>query len=115
MANTYTWSIQSLQCLPSSNGQTNVVSVIGWELKGTDGKSSASIFGFQPVIYVAGEPFTDYSKLTEAQIIEWVKSAIGNDQIAVFQSEVDMQIELLSNPPVFPESPFVSTELPWSN
>ena len=30
----YTWKIEALDCIPSADGQTNVVSTIHWTAKG---------------------------------------------------------------------------------
>jgi urease alpha subunit len=107
MANTYTWSITGLFCYPQSEGQTNVVFNTQWNVSATDGTNNASISGSQPLTYTAGNPFTDYSSLTKEQVIGWVQSAMGAEQVASIQSSLDNQLANLANPPI------VTNKLPW--
>jgi len=107
MANTYTWLVDSLDCIPSVDGQTNVVSNVHWRVNGTDGTNNATVYGVQPLTYTFGSPFTAYSNLTKDTVIEWVKIAMGSEQAASIQTSLDNQIALLASPSV------VTLELPW--
>jgi len=109
MANTYTWIIEGLDCIPSQDGQTNVVSNVHWRINGTDGTHNATVYGTQALTYTAGSPFTAYSALTEATVIEWVQAAMGAAQVTAIQTNLDNQIANLANPPI------VTPNLPWSN
>lgn len=107
MANTYYWYVQSLECYPESGGQQNVIFKIYWQLDGTDGPNSGTIYGDVNTTYTAGGPFTPYNQLTQDQVIGWVKEALGPEGIAEAQANVDAQIAAAANPPV------VSPPLPW--
>ena len=107
MANTYTWLVDSLDCIPSVDGQTNVVSMIHWRVNATDGTHNATIYGVQPLTYTAGNPFTPYANLTEATVIGWLQSAMGASQVTAIQASLDNQINNLINPPV------ITPNLPW--
>jgi hypothetical protein len=107
--NTYTWLVESLDCIPSQDGQTNVVSCVHWRVNGTDGTHNATVYGFQPLTYTAGNPFTAYSALTKDTVIGWVQTAIGATQVASIQTNLDNQIANLVNPPI------VTPPLPWTN
>lgn len=109
MANTYAWSIVSLDCIPSTEGQSNVVSLVHWQVNGTDGTNTATIYGTQLMTYKAGEPFTPYSSLTQNTVIGWVQSAMGSTQVASIQQNLDNQIANLANPPI------VTPPLPWGS
>jgi hypothetical protein len=109
MPNTYTWNIQFLDCVPSQDGQSNVVSNVHWIVNGTDGTHSSSVYGTQPLAYVEGSPFTAYSDLTQNTVIGWVQSAMGSTQVASIQQNLDNQISNLANPPI------VTPPLPWGN
>jgi hypothetical protein len=108
MTNTYTWSIESLECIPSSNGQSNVVSVIHWRCKGSDGTNSTENYGAIPLPYVQGT-FVNYSDLTEAIVIGWLQAELGQEEVAEIEASLDNKLAILANPPI------VSLQLPWSN
>lgn len=125
MTNTYTWFVESLDCLPSVNGQTNVVSNVHWRVNGYSSETTtitnidgtvitkptytATSYGAKVLIYTSGTPFTAYASLTEATIIKWVKEAMGSEQVASIQTNLDNQIATLTNPPI------ITPPLPWSN
>jgi hypothetical protein len=109
MANTYTWNIVALDCLPSAQGQTNVVSNVHWVISGTDETNNASVYGSQPLTYTAGSPFTAYSGLTESIVLGWLQSAMGAEQVTAIQANLDNQISNLANPPI------ITPPLPWTS
>jgi hypothetical protein len=108
MKNTYLWLINSLDCIPFIDGQTNVVSCIYWRVNGTDGTYTTTVYGTQSITYVAGTPFTAYASLTEATVIEWLQTAMGTEQVTAIQSSLNSQLKTLANPPV------VTPPLPWA-
>ena len=104
MANTYTWTITNMTCLPEVDGYTDVVVQVSWKCIGTDGINSAeqydiNIFNFDPA------NFTPYSELTQEEVLSWVWSTV--DQTAI-EAVVAAQLSNLSNPPV------VALPLPWT-
>jgi hypothetical protein len=102
-----TWKIEALNCKPSFDGKTNVVETIHWRLNGVDGDYATSVYGSQGVTYEAGSPFTDYDSLTEETVIEWLKDALGAEQVAEYEAGVNSQLEALKNPTVVnPPLPF---------
>ncbi len=108
MTNKYTWIIESLDCIPSIDGQSNVVSCVHWRVNGTDGINNASVYGIQNLIYTSNNPFINYSNLTESVVIEWIQNSMGSEQVLAIQNNLDTQISLLMNPPV------ISPSLPWA-
>ena len=105
--NSYTWSVEALDCIQSLNGQTNVVSNVHWRITTTDGSYTASIYGSQGIVYAEKNSFISYDDLAEATVIEWVKEAMGADSITSLQKTLDNKIANLVNPPII--TPF----LPW--
>ena len=89
-------------------GQSNVVCVVYWNLNGEDGGYMASHAGDTSLTYQSGSPFTPYDELTEDQVIGWVKTSLGEDQIKTIEAELQTQLDDLINPPV------VLLPLPWS-
>ena len=124
MANTYNWKINSLACVPSLNGHTNVVSVVHWSINANDGqeimianpsggtstvfKNIASSYGAQELTLNDQSTFVDYSALTKDVVVGWVQEAMGLDAVTRLQESLDKQLETLNNPPV------VTPPLPWS-
>ena len=121
MTNTYTWFIDSLDCIPSFEGQANVVSTVHWRVNAVSDQGTtmtindvvslnpytAIVCGTQQLIYTTGTPFTAYSSLTQNTVIEWVKSAMGVEKVTELQNNLNSQIANLINPPV------VVLPLPW--
>ena len=102
-----TWKIEQLNCKPSFDGKTNVVETIHWRLNGVDGDYANSVYGSQGVTYVEGSPFTDYDSLTEETVVEWLKDALGAEQVANYETSVNGQLDSLKNPTVVtPPLPF---------
>jgi len=104
MSNIYTWSIpqNGLITMPTLNGQTDVVIMIRYEVTGTDGTHTVSIDNVARVDYKAGEPFTPFTSLTQAEVIAWVQASSPN-LVEQMQSQIDAQIADMVNPPVRPK------------
>ena len=107
MSNNYEWVIETLDCYPTYESQTNVVFVAHWRCNATDGTHNATIYSTCGVTYVAGSPFTPFAQLTQQQVLEWIWAS-GVDQTAT-QTALDGMIANQINPPI------VSPKLPWSN
>jgi hypothetical protein len=108
MAATYTWSVVQMDAYPELDGNTDVVFTVHWTLTGTDGTYTAGVYGSVGVTVDPGAPFTPYADLTQEQVIGWVKSALGDAQIAAYEANVAKQIADFANPPV------VTPPLPWN-
>lgn len=102
------WKIVSIECKPLEDSLSNVATVAHWTLSDTDGDLSASVYGSQSLPEADPADFTPYEDLTEATVVTWVQAAMGEDQVAAYESNVAAQLETLANPPV------VSLPVPWS-
>ena len=107
MAITYTWAIDSLPNYPSAEGQENVVFQVNWTLTGTDGTYTTSKKGGTGVTYVAGQPYTAYSQLTQDKVIGWVTSAMPSETLSLYEGWIADDIEQQKNQVINP--------LPWGN
>jgi hypothetical protein len=105
----YTWKIAQLDCIPSVNGQTNVVSMVHWCANASNGANTAEVYGVQGLTFDAKNAFTVYSNLTKDQVVGWVQEAMGADAVTALQESLNNKLETLANPPI------VSPKLPWSN
>lgn len=98
MATTYKFSFPALDCYPEKDGEQDCVFTIHWVYTATDGEHVGSVYGTVGVTYEAGEPFTPFNQLTEAQVQGWVEDALGEEQLAAMKANVDGQIEDQKNP-----------------
>lgn len=108
MAITTTWGISQMNCYPELDGEIDVVFTVHWNLVATDGTYSSSVYGSVGVNLDAGAPFTPYADLTEDQVIGWVQSALGAEQVAEYEAGVTSMVQAQINPPV------VTPPLPWA-
>lgn len=66
--------------------------------------SSYGAQGFQPDPQAQG--FTAFPQVTEAQVIQWVQSAIGTEGIAALEASLDAQIAQI-------KTPATASGMPW--
>jgi hypothetical protein len=105
---TNTWVIEQMDCYPQAEGQTDVVFTVHWRVNATDGMYNSSSYGTVSVTYVAGTSYTPYADLTQAQVVGWVQTALGPEQVASIEANLATNIANQVNPPV------VTPPLPWS-
>lgn len=99
-----TWQITQLD-RKTSDG---FVLVAHWQCVDTDGDYSGRVYNTQSFEFKPDEPnFIPYDDLTEAEVIAWVQTALGEEGVAATEAAVAAQIEAQKNPPI-------STGLPWS-
>ena len=108
MAVTNTWGIEQMDCYPEVDGETDVVFTVHWTLTGSDGTYTGYVYGSQAVAVDPEASFTPYADLTQEQVIGWVKNAMGEEQVTVYEQNVAEQINNQIAPPV------VTPPLPWS-
>ena len=103
---TYTWNISQLNCVPQAPKGADYVVTAHWNLSGTDGTYSGSVYSTCSFPVVQGESFTPYADLTQDQVLGWCW-ANGVDKDSA-EAAVAQQIENQINPPI------VSPPLPWA-
>lgn len=100
------WDVEQLDCYPQSDGETDVVFTVHWRCTATKDQYTATSYGTVGCTYTAGEPFTPYAQLTEAQVLGWVWETVNKDETeAALVQNIANQI----NPPV------VTPPLPWAS
>ena len=104
---TYNWTVAQMDAYPDFAGNADVVFAVHWRMDGTDGKHSAGVYGAAMLTLDPEGSFTPYEKLTEDQVIGWVKDALGKEQVVAYEESVANQIDAIVNPPV------ISPPLPW--
>ena len=92
-----TWKITNLE----RQATDGLVACAHYDVTAVDGDHSARVYG--TVGLEKGEPLIDFDKLTERDVISWVKSKL--DPAAVEQS-LAAQIATQKNPPVLNGMPW---------
>jgi len=109
MDNSYTWVIARMDAYPTHENQENVVYTVYWTLNGTDKNGHfGSLDGTVNVIYSDNDLFTPYEQLTESQVIGWVTTALGPEQVSALENNINEQIKQQ----IAPKS--VNLSPPWS-
>ena len=107
---TINWEITKLDCLPQSEGKTDMVTVVYWRCDGMqvegDQTYKALFSTSTPIPYNPDHHWVEYADLTQAEVLEWIwENGVNKVEIESWvQSSIDSQI----NPPV------VSPALPWA-
>jgi hypothetical protein len=107
MAITSTWNVVSMDLYPEKDGEKDVVFTIHWTLTATEDIYNGSVYGSVGVPLNTTGKFTPYADLTLDEVVGWVKEALGEEQIAEYETSVAAQIENQKNPPV------IVLPLPW--
>ena len=113
MAITYTWTITSIECsTPDADNDCDIIKSASWRLTGTDGDYSSFSFGITPLNIVletvqGQTEFTNFNNLTESEIVTAVQTALGEEQIAIFETQIAEQIQQQIAPTT------ISPPLPW--
>lgn len=111
MANTYTWTISSIEVINELNGYEKVVYNVHWRIHATDesGTYHAERYGETSVApYTPGEPFIPFNELTLEILSGWVIQT-DPDRYNEVISALDADIQAQISPTVTRLSP------PWAN
>lgn len=92
MAAEYKWFITQLECYPKYEGYDDVVFNIHWRRQAVDNTHISSVYGSQIVTLDPAAPFTPFADVTEAQVENWLVSALGNERIAELDDTLVKQL-----------------------
>lgn len=111
----YTWKITGLKTADVGDRKASVVQTywekIGTDENGNEGKfSGATPFTVDPTD--SSGPFIPFEKLTEEDVISWVKSIVVGDYEERVNSEIQKKINEVANPVVDPGLPWAPTPTP---
>ena len=104
MANTFDWVIVQLDTKPQDGDLMDVVSVVHWRRKATDGEHHVESYGAMACPTPSETDFTAYPDLTQEQVESWLEAGLDVEAI---DNGLVSQIESLINPPI------VVLPLPW--
>lgn len=112
MATNYFWTINPLECYPTSSGEIDVVFTAHWQLHADEEVNgiiySALSIGTQSVPLHSGS-FIPFEELTLPIVQGWVEEGMGPDQVQAIKDNLAQQIANQINPPV------VTLQSPWLN
>lgn len=100
------WSILQTAVLPQSGEHTNVVQSVKWQVLLSDGVNYVVKSG-ETVLAPPINGFTPYEALTEAQVVAWVKEALGVDTVTAIETGLQAELTAISSPSI------VYPPLPW--
>jgi hypothetical protein len=90
---TYTKTITSMQAYKEIDGETNVVFGVFWNLIGTENGFTASCPATTYIPYTAGQSFTPYADLTQAQVFAWIDQYTPLAQLQSFQNTIAFALQ----------------------
>lgn len=86
-----TWKITNIEYIESHDGKSNVVKNVHWYCHKTDNEGNfGNCWGNQQfdVTNLNPNTFVDFERLSETQVIDWVKDALGA-QLATIEKFVN--------------------------
>lgn len=111
MATVFTWGIAQLETAVSEDGLTDVVKTAHWTFTAEEVDGNKTYFASSYGSIGFGEPdpqdFTAYLGLTFDEVIGWVKTSMGQEQVDAMEEALANNIELQKHPKI------VTLPLPW--
>lgn len=104
MAIKYTWNCNTLDTYPTSSGFNDVVFQVHWRLKASDVINEVSqsydVIGSQAidVSSLDSGSFIEWDNLKEKDVIGWVTSSMGTDQVVVYKTAASSSLLEIANP-----------------
>jgi hypothetical protein len=80
------WSIVNLEYIKDVDGAANVIKNAHWWCQTKVGGYIGYCWGNQQLDITNPSGFTDYADVTEEQVIGWVKSAMGEEQVNAIEN-----------------------------
>lgn len=116
MGLTYEWKLTGLRKQNSANIDDAVVGT-NWKLIGTDEDGNEGTFsGATPfsISQINTGSFTEYSLLTEEQVLGWVKNHVSGSSPTNYMEHINGQILKEINSKKYTRLEVNETDLPWS-
>ena len=102
----YQWKARQIECL-SDNGMQNIVVTVCFDIDADEDGLKGFVQGDVKLLPPDAASFTQLADVTEAQVVQWTKDALGADGVARFEGMAQQQIDnqKVAQPKVVP--------LPW--
>jgi hypothetical protein len=102
---TYDWNCRTVDAYPKDGEYVDLVYNVHWRVTGVsdelkpDGTAySGGSIGTQTLATSDVTEFIPFEDLTNEQVVNWTKGAMGEDQVASIESSIASQIEKLIKP-----------------
>ena len=102
---TYDWNCKTVDVHPTEGEYSDVVYNVHWIVTGVsdevdthDNPYSVTNIGTQTLSTSDITDFTPISEVTNEEVVEWTKAAMGEDQVKTIETGIQGSIELLINP-----------------
>ena len=92
---TVTYKVRQLKQTPQVGDYSGVVNNIMWSVVGTDGTNTVVLDGSSPITLSEGGSFTDFSALTESQVLGWVNEALKEQGQALIRTNLQKALDKL--------------------
>jgi hypothetical protein len=102
----YNWIISQMDTVPEANGLTDIVSVIHWRCN-LEEEPSIDAYGTVVLHELDSDNFVEFEDLSEEQVINWVKSSLGNERITQITESLNSRLQNKLNPKT------VVKHVPW--
>ena len=91
------WKVKGDLVTKTVGQNVNVVSQVNWVCIAQSGEVTINMNGTTDLDYDPSNPFIQYRDLTEAQVIGWVKSVIGQDAVAFYEQKAQELLDVELN------------------
>jgi hypothetical protein len=105
MTTTYNWNCKTVDVYPTEGEYSDVVYNVHWIVTGTSDEFdtqgnpySVTNIGTQSLSTSDITDFTPISEVTNEEVVEWTKAAIGEEQVENIEASIQRAIDLLINP-----------------
>ena len=96
----YTWNCKTVDVYPVNEGNSDVVYNVHYRVVGEDSETAVigEIIGTQILDVSDIADCTPFEDLTNDQVTNWVKAAMGTEQVTQKENNIASQIAELENP-----------------
>ena len=102
---TYNWNCKTVDCYPEQDNEADVVYNVHWIVTGTSDQLdpqgspySATNIGTQTLDTSQITNFIPFDQLTNDEVVAWTKGAMGDEQVASIEANIQGQIDSLITP-----------------
>ena len=102
---TYDWNCKTVDCYPEQDNEADVVYNVHWIAVGTSDQLDpennpyyANNIGTQILDTSQITTFIPFEDLTNDEVVAWTKSAMGSEQVASIEANIESQINSLITP-----------------
>lgn len=102
---TYNWNCKTVDAYPTYSGETDVVYNVHWIVTAVSDQVDpegnayqASAIGTQVLNTGDITDFTPFDQLTNDQVVQWVKGAMGEENVDNLENSLQSQIDNLITP-----------------